>query len=231
MCVTNAVNAYLQEGEVIAEMAVLGVSIPGAGGVSLGDYQISAVASTDKGQAALKALFDELDKDASGKVSSKEWGSSVEKRREALARHFGNSALKTIGPLFDDKALSLEEFLACAKARGTAATATVPEGTAVTVVGVEGVPLGNFQLMKAVSTPEGRAELKSLFDQLDLNSDGRVSSAEWGASVHKFKDVLKKYFGGNTVANVDKLFRSIDANGTGDFTWEEFLEVAQGKSE
>ena len=155
----------------------------------------------------------------------------MESRHDALASHFGASALTTIGSLFDEKALSWEEFLASAKARGNSAAASAPEGTAVAVVGVEGVPLGNFQLMKAVSTPEGRAELKSLFDQLDKNKDGRVSSAEWGESVHKFKDVLKKYFGGNTVANVDKLFRSIDANGSGSFTWEEFLQVAQGAGE
>ena len=210
----------------LQEAQVIGVSIHG---VPIDDYQLAAAANSDKGQAELKALFDELDKDSSGKVSSKEWGSSVSKHRDKLAKHFGGSSLKTIGRLFNsvdadgDKAITFEEFLSFAQERGKPRETTA---TAVTVVGVEGLPLSNFQLKAAVSTADGRAELKSLFDQLDANADGRVSNAEWGASVHTFKDVLKKYFGGNTVANVDKLFRSIDANGTGSFTWEEFLKVA-----
>ena len=39
------------------------------------------------------------------------------------------------------------------------------------------------QLAAALATVEGTAELKQLFQMLDTNSDGRLSSKEWGHGI------------------------------------------------
>ena len=58
-------------------------------------------------------------------------------------------------------------------------------------------------LAAALATPEGRAEFKALFESLDANGDGALSSKEWGQGIGKkwheddaFKELMKKYFGG-----------------------------------
>jgi len=80
------------------------------------DYLV-VVFLLDEGEAKLKALFNELDLDGSGEVSSKEWGRNVYKKREALSKFFGGSSLKAIGTLFSvadvdgDESLTFAEFL------------------------------------------------------------------------------------------------------------------------
>merc|ERR1712210_182923 len=162
-------------------------------GVSLGDLQLSAAASTAEGVAKLKALFDELDLDKSGEVSSKEWGSNVYKKREVLSKYFGGSSLKSIGTLFSvadadgNDSITFDEFVALAKTRGTAIAAAT------------GSNIGDIQLSAAISSAEGVAKLKALFDDLDKNGDGGVSAKEWGSSVSKKRDELAAVFDSSTL--------------------------------
>merc|ERR1712147_194155 len=136
-------------------------AVAAAAGVSVGDIQLSAAVSTDAGVAKLRALFDELDKDGDGGVSGKEWGSSVSKKREALAKAFGGSTLKSIGKLFSvgdgdgDGSLSFDEFLALAQSRGKLVTAAV--------TAPKGYTDGDIALGAAASSEEGIAKLKALF--------------------------------------------------------------------
>ena len=66
-------------------------------------------------------------------------------------------------------------------------------------------------------------ELKALFENIDKNGDGRVSSKEWGSAVGKNKAVMQKYFGGKDAKSIGKMFKKLDADGSGDLTWEEFV--------
>jgi len=76
---------------------------------------------------------------------------------------------------------------------------------------------------EAALASSSATELKSLFDTLDKNGDGRVTGQEWGSAVSKNQDVMSKFFGGSSVSAVGRAFRRIDADGSGDLTWEEFV--------
>merc|ERR1719482_8446 len=75
----------------------------------------------------------------------------------------------------------------------------------------------------ALAGSSATTELKSLFDLLGANSDGRVTGQEWGSAVSKHQDVMSKFFGGDNINAVGEAFRRIDADGSGDLTWEEFV--------
>jgi Ca2+-binding EF-hand superfamily protein len=71
-----------------------------------------------------------------------------------------------------------------------------------------------------------------LFDSIDRNKDGLVSSEEWGNAVGHYKDLpaLMKFFGGHTVAEVGCAFAAIDVDDSKDLTWEEFIAAAKSFS-
>lgn len=53
-----------------------------------------------------------------------------------------------------------------------------------------------------------------------------MSSKEWGQAVSKNTELLKKWFGGKDVKAIGKAFKKIDADGSGDITWDEFTAGA-----
>jgi len=162
-------------------------------------------------QASLKDLFEELDSDNSGSVSSKEWGKNVYKKRVALAAAFGNgtTVIATIGKLFNtadtdgDDELSWDEFYALAK-KAEAELASYPD----------------------------TANLKALFESLDKDGSGGVSAKEWGRNLHANKDAMAKHFGGNPKAlgTIGRLFSFADGDGDDSLTWDEFLALAKKAS-
>ena len=92
------------------------------------------------------------------------------------------------------------------------------------------VPDGTeFQSMlaDAMFTDTGQADLKALFDSLDKDGDGNVNSKKWGESVFENKDVMAKYFGGTTMAEIGGAFAGIGANKDGHLTWEEFVAASK----
>ena len=86
------------------------------------------------------------------------------------------------------------------------------------------------QLAAAMNTDEGYAELRALFQTLDKDGDGTVTSKEWGAAVSKNKELLGKYFGGATAKEIGMAFKRLDADGSGDLSWDEFVEGAESLS-
>jgi len=163
--------------------------------------QMADVMQTDEGRAALKAFFDTLDKDGNGKVSSKEWGKALGQQKELMAKYFGGSTPAEIGQAFKridangDGNLTWEEFVAASEAKGAE------------------VETGAVKLAEAMQTDDGKADLKAFFDTLDKDGDGKVSSKEWGKALGKNKEVMAKYFGGNTPAEIGQAFKLIDENG------------------
>ena len=71
------------------------------------------------------------------------------------------------------------------------------------------------------------AELRALFDSLDTNGDCRVTRKEWGAGVREHQQLLARHFGGASLAEVAAAFKRIDGDGSGDLTWNEFMEAAR----
>jgi Ca2+-binding EF-hand superfamily protein len=63
--------------------------------------------------------------------------------------------------------------------------------------------------------------LKSLFDKLDIDSSGTVDKKEWGHALSQNKEALAKFLGGETLSEIGKQFNRIDADQSGDLTWEE----------
>merc|ERR1719443_254003 len=84
-------------------------------------------------------------------------------------------------------------------------------------------------MIEAMLSEEGRADLKKFFDSLDKDKNGKVSSKEWGHALGKSKEIMSKYFGGSTPAEVGQAFKKIDKNKDGDLTWEEFVAAAESR--
>ena len=80
----------------------------------------------------------------------------------------------------------------------------------------------SLRLAGAMQTAEGHAELHALFQQLDKDTNGSVSSKEWGGAVFQNKELLAKYFGGASLPEIGKAFARLDTDGSKDLTWEEF---------
>ena len=79
-------------------------------------------------------------------------------------------------------------------------------------------------LIGAFSSDEAKAELRALFDDIDRDGNGRVSAAEWGRAVSSQRERLARFFGGVTIEEVGRAFARLDADGSGDLTFEEFEE-------
>merc|ERR1711988_1735799 len=78
------------------------------------------------------------------------------------------------------------------------------------------------QVETAMASEDGRTELKKLFDAMDKNKDGEVTSKEWGQAAFKNKDVVAKYFGGSTPKEICGAFKRLDVAKKGTLTWAEF---------
>jgi Ca2+-binding EF-hand superfamily protein len=161
--------------------------------------------STKSGENEMRAFWDKLDKDGDQKISGKEWGSKVFAEQELMSKYFGGTSLKEIGEGFNridsngDDALTWDEF------RSEIASYKVVKS-----------------MKEAFAKEESKAELKTLWDSLDANADGKVDGKEWGSKVYANKDVMSKFFGGSDMASIGKGFNRIDSNNDDQLTWDEF---------
>lgn len=169
--------------------------------------KLAEAMKTEEGSAELKKLWDTLDKDGDKKISGKEWGSAVYKSQELMSKYFGGATLKEIGLTFNridtDKngELTWVEFTQETKAYANL-----------------------LSIYGAMETEEGKSQLKKLYDDLDKDGDGKVSSKEWGHAVYKNQDTMKTYFGGSTLEEIGETFNRIDIDGNNSLSWDEFIK-------
>ena len=83
------------------------------------------------------------------------------------------------------------------------------------------------KLAAALATEEGRGELHTLFNSLDVNTDGKVTAEEWASGLSKQPHLLDKYFGGVTQSENAEIFKKLDTNGDKGLDWDEFIKGAQ----
>ena len=160
--------------------------------------------AAEASEVDLRSLFVCLDVNGDGRVTSKEWLSAIGKHAK-LARHcFGGATLSEIGMAFaridadDSGDLTWDEF------KGAAAD----------------------HRRKVAEMAESEAELRSLFVSLDSDGDGHVTRKEWGSAISKHAEVASRCFGGATLSEIGAAFGAIDADDSGDLTWDEFKGVA-----
>ena len=169
-----------------------------------------AMFHSEEGRAALKALWDDLDKDGDGTVTSKEWGKGVKANWKTMGKFFGGSTISEVGKMFKTLDVDGSGDLTWSEFEGA----------------VSGLDTA-MMVARAMQTSEGAAELKGLFETLDKDGDGKVTSKEWGKSVSQNKEMLAKYFGGKDAKTIGKAFKRLDADGSGDLTWDEFVAGSQ----
>jgi Ca2+-binding EF-hand superfamily protein len=182
---------------------------------------------SEEGQGELKALFDKLDKNSDGKVGSKEWGRSVFQNKDLLAKYFGGSNMKEIASAFNrldtnnSDLLTWDEFAAATKAE--------PKQEKKADVARSWALVRN--VVSVMQTKDGSKEMQALFDKLDKDGDGKLSSREWGRSLFRNKDALNKYFGRANLRELGQMFSKIDANGNDSLSWDEFSGGAKAMGE
>ena len=162
--------------------------------------------NTPEGKAELRNLWTTLDKDGDGTITSKEWGKGVSANWKTMGVFFGGCTKAEVGKTFKTLDIDGSNDLTWSEFEGA-------------IAGMD----ASLRLAHAVASEEGAAELKGLFDSLDKDGDGRVTGKEWGSAVKKNADVMKKYFGGKDLKTIGKAFKRIDADGSGDLTWDEFV--------
>lgn len=181
-----------------------------AEGTAAAQKRIVDMFKSEEGKAELMALWKTLDKDGDGTVTAKEWGKGVSSNWKTMGKFFGGSTMADVGKAF--KALDVDgsgdltwdEFEGAIDAMDSA-----------------------MILARAMETEEGLKEFKALWDTLDKDGDGNVTSKEWGASVGKNVEMMKKYFGGKNAKAIGKMFKKLDTDGSGDLTWDEFVAGAK----
>jgi len=159
-----------------------------------------------EGKEELRKLFHSIDIDGSGVVSSKEWGKAIGQHWKLMGRFFGGLTVGEVGQMF--KKLDAD---------GSGDLTWDEFETALQQMD------WSVRLAQALESQSGAAELKALWDRLDKNGDGKVSGKEWGSAVHEDQQVMAKYFGGKDLKVIGKMFSKIDADGSGDLTWDEFV--------
>ena len=162
------------------------------------------VAEMAESEVELRSLFVSLDSDGDGHVTRKEWGSAISKHAEVASRCFGGATLSEIGAAFSridadgSGDLTWSEFMEAA--------ASYRESQ--------------------VRLARSEAALRKLFTSLDADGDGHVTRKEWGSAIGKHAKLARHCFGGATLSEIGMAFARIDADDSGDLTWDEFKGVA-----
>ena len=137
-----------------------------------------------QGMAKLMELFKDIDANGDGSISADEWARGVAKSEYELKYFFGGETVAEITQRFraidinKDKQISWSEFEKCAR-----------------------------EMVKR-RHEEGLIELRMLFESIDSDSNGRISSHEWAQAVQQRPELVAKYFGAGTMEQMSRMFKS-----------------------
>lgn len=162
------------------------------------------VAAADMG--SLKKLFLDMDRNADGAVSSFEWGRHLSENFSKLQGVFGGKTKREVGKFFSKFNTSKEE---------------------VDGKGKQVLTWDEFHAAwsETVVLPEF-TELKKLWDKLNENADGVVTSKEWGQLIDNNVELAKKCFGEfKDLKEIGKYFNTIDENADKKLTWKEVVSA------
>jgi len=160
------------------------------------------VAAADMG--SLKKLFLDMDRNADGEVSSKEWGRHLSENFNKLQGVFGGKTKREVGKFFNKFNTSKGE---------------VDENGKQTLTWDE----FNAAWKETLVLPEF-TELKKLWDKLNENADGVVTSKEWGQLIDNNVELAKKCFGDfKDLKEIGQYFNTIDENDDKKLTWKEVV--------
>ena len=169
------------------------------------------------GGAGVAALFAEVDTDGSGAVSRAELKAKLQSDTE-LQSMMEQANLNPQYYVFEqldanqDGQITPSELMEALRAAPPHPRVEAAQQDA-----------SNASVLKAaLETAEGKAAFKQLFDSLDANKDGAVSSKEWGKGVGKNRELMQKYFGGSTTGEVARMFGKINTDGDAKLTWVEW---------
>lgn len=154
----------------------------------------------------LKEMYDSIDKDADGKISSKEWGQSVAQNAYIMGKFFGGQTMKEVGSNFNGLDRNNDGFIDWDEA----------------FVGA----LCYHRRMEQIWADQ-YPDLKTLFDAMDKDENGMISSKEWGKNIMQNQELVQKYFGGETPQEVARNFNKIDDNHDGKLSWDEVIKAVQ----
>ena len=214
--------------------------------------------STRDGWEELQQLFKSLRASLDEAVSSEEWSSLLHQNEDLCNKYFGQVSPEEIMDQFNRLD---EEYVADGtgsnRAAGLVCLLSAPTNRVVSLCvlgrGKSQLDWGEFvdgaislsaavSLTDALSTVEGEAELKELFDSIPSEDDGRVALREWGDLLLGREDVLVRFLGldagasprftaffmtGRFVVWVRKTFRRLGFNDDAYVTWDEFRAGGQ----
>lgn len=139
----------------------------------------------------LKKVWDTLDKNADGAISSQEWGRHLKANADLMMKAFGGSSLKEIGEFFNTADANADKNISWT------------------------------EIVKAYELGNNLSELKKIFLEMDADASGYVDSKEWGRQLNAFKDRLGNFFMGKSLGELGQMFTKIDTNHDDKISWDE----------
>lgn len=72
-----------------------------------------------------------------------------------------------------------------------------------------------------------KAELKAMYESLDVDGDGKLTAEEWSEGLASNQKLISRYFGDTTAEDHMAVFELLDTDGSGALSWDEFVTGAE----
>ena len=184
----------------------------------------------DDGKTDLRRLFNTLDRNGDGRISSTEWARGMANHRDTMTKYFGGLTYDDLSRAFTKidtmgrNYLTWDEIENAARRYRSTGSVGSSYGSGSSYREDD---RALQQLADALALDSGKSDLRRLFSKLDRNGDGRISSTEWARGMSTDGTTMTKYFGGATYEDLAHAFTRIDTNGSGYLNFDEIVSAAQ----